>query len=489
VAVDFQEISRGSGAELVIELRDAPYLECMEVVRRVPGKRVVCYGQWNGHDVYAKIFLGSQAQRYARRDQAGMQALRNAGILSPPLLYAGTDASGAAEVLIFQAIGNSSNAESVWEALPPHSEERLNLAKRLIAAVAAHHNAGLMQTDLYLKNFLLQGQQVFTLDGDAIRRLPFFFTRRTAINNLALLLSRLDVMDVGDWLPSLLTVYAQARSWANAPDSHRMKKRIAVIRRRVVSKYADRKVFRECTNIKVIRTRHQFQAVSRSYCSSILGDALANLDPLLEAAQSQRLKSGNTCTVALAEIDNRKVVIKRYNVKNFWHGLGRALRQSRAAISWSNAYRLQMHEIATASPVALVERHYGSIRRQAYFLAEYVDAPDIHDFFANAEVDETRKRIVAKNVAQLFYKLNLLKISHGDFKATNVKVVGDQPLLIDLDSMRQHKSPWLFERRHLRDLRRFLRNWQQVPQTRMLLTEAFAKFYKDQRLLQRAGWV
>jgi len=306
---------------------------------------------------------------------------------------------------------------------------------------------------------------------------------------LALLLSKFDVMDLGNWLPSLLTVYAQARSWANAPDSHHMQKKIAAIRRRVVSKYVDYKVFRECTDIKVTRTRGQFQAISRPYGSSLLGHALENLDPLLEAAQSQRLKSGNTCTVALAEIDNRKVVVKRYNVKNFWHGLGRALRQSRAAISWSNAHRLQMHEIATASPVALVERRYGFIRRQAYFVAEYIDAPDIHDFFAKAEVDETQKRIVANNVAQLFYKLNLLKISHGDFKATNVKVVGDQPLLIDLDSMRQHKWPWLFERSHLRDLRRFLRNWQQAPQTRMLLTDAFAKFYKDQRLLNRAGWV
>jgi tRNA A-37 threonylcarbamoyl transferase component Bud32 len=268
-----------------------------------------------------------------------------------------------------------------------------------------------------------------------------------------------------------------------------MQKKIAAIRRRVVSKYVDYKVFRECTDIKVTRTRGQFQAISRPYGSSLLGHALANLDPLLEAAQSQRLKSGNTCTVALAEIDNRKVVVKRYNVKNFWHGLGRALRQSRAAISWSNAHRLQMHEIATASPVALVERRYGFIRRQAYFVAEYIDAPDIHDFFAKADVDETQKRIVANNVAQLFYKLNLLKISHGDFKATNVKVVGDQPLLIDLDSMRQHKWRWLFERSHLRDLRRFLRNWQQAPQTRMLLTDAFAKFYKDQRLLNRAGWV
>jgi len=268
-----------------------------------------------------------------------------------------------------------------------------------------------------------------------------------------------------------------------------MERRVFATRLSVVEKYADSKVFRECTDIQVMPTRFKFQAVARMYASQVLNQALAEPDRLLGVDRSMRLKSGNTCTVALTEIDDRKVVVKRYNIKSFWHGLSRALRQSRAAVSWSNAHRLKMLDIATAAPVALLERRYGLIRRQAYLLTEYVNAPDMHDFFADVNVTDAHKQVVAANTARLFDKLNLLAISHGDFKATNVKVIDSQPLLIDLDSMRQHRCRRIFERQHVRDLRRFLQNWQQSPQTKAMLTDAFREFYKDSSLLQQAGWL
>lgn len=470
-----------------IDLAQGGAVACQEIVRLIPGKRIVCRGRWNNHDVYAKIFLGSQAQRYASRDRRGIQALTEASILSPQLLYAGTDVSGNAEILVFQAIETSVNAEHVWDACQ-HSPARLELAQALVSAVARHHNAGLMQTDLYLKNFLLQGRQIYTLDGDAIRKLPRFCRRRAALSNLALLLSKFDIVDEAEWLPELLAVYARERRWPEVPVAP-MQRRVAAIRYRVADKYADRKVFRECTEVKVSRTFGRYQAITRAAAGSALMHVLEAPDSLLSGSQSQRLKNGNTCTVALAEIDGRKVVVKRYNIKSLWHGLSRALRSTRAAVSWSNAYRLKMHGIATAAPVALVEKRYGCIRRQAYFLAEYVDAPDISVFFAGRGVSEQEKAVAAAEVAGLFWKLRLLGISHGDFKATNVKMVGGRPLLIDLDSMRQHRFRWIFERRHVRDLHRFLLNWQQDLETKALLTNAFREFYKDLRPLQQAGWL
>ena len=118
-----------------------------------------------------------------------------------------------------------------------------------------------------------------------------------------------------------------------------------------------------------------------------------------------------------------------------------------------------------------------------------VEAPDAAAFFADADLDQAQKATAAANVARLFHKLYLLGIEHGDFKAANVKMVGDQPLLIDLDSMREHSCRWLFERRHVRDLRRFMRNWQRDNETGILLVNAFKKTYKGHRLLERAGWL
>ena len=184
-----------------------------------------------------------------------------------------------------------------------------------------------------------------------------------------------------------------------------------------------------------------------------------------------------------------KVVVKRYNIKNFWHGLSRALRPTRAAVSWSNAHRLIMYGIATAAPIALLEKRYGIIRRQAYFLAEYIEAPDVDEFFADAKVTDAQKSLVAQNIARMFYKLYLLKIDHGDFKATNMKIVDGKPVLIDLDSMREYRCNWWYSRRHVRDLRRFMRNWQHDVAARNILVAAFRAAYSDTSLLDKAGIV
>lgn len=489
MTAEIEQISRTGESGFVLQLKDAPSIHGLQTVRHMPGRRVVCRGQWNDQEVYAKIFIGSQACRYAQRDLRGVRALEAAGILTPPLLHTGPGIDGKSEVLIFAAIADSTNAEQAWVELTEDSPARFVMAQRLVAEVAHHHNAGLMQTDLYLRNFLLQGERIYTLDGDAVRVLSGWGARRKALQNLALLLSKFDVVDEAIWLSELLAIYARKRGWSNPPTSGRMRRRIAAIRRCVAAGYAERKVFRECTDIMVSQGNCRYQAIARPYVSAQLQQALAKPDLLVGEARSRRLKSGNTCTVALTEIDGRKVVIKRYNIKSFWHGLNRALRQSRAAISWSNVHRLHIYGIATARPIALLEKRCGLVRRQAYFLAEYVEAPDVAAFFADADLDQAQKATAAANVARLFYKLYLLGIEHGDFKAANVKMVGNQPLLIDLDSMREHSCRWLFERRHVRDLRRFMRNWQRDNETGILLVNAFKKTYKGHRLLERAGWL
>jgi len=113
----------------------------------------------------------------------------------------------------------------------------------------------------------------------------------------------------------------------------------------------------------------------------------------------------------------------------------------------------------------------------------------VDEFFADAEVTAAQKSLVAQNIAQLFYKLYLLKIDHGDFKATNMKIVDGKPVLIDLDSMREYRCNWWYSRRHVRDLRRFMRNWQHDAAARNILVAAFRVTYSDTSLLDKAGIV
>lgn len=482
--VNLTALSYCGADPFTLSLEGAEPLHCREIVRRVPERRIVCRARWNGEDVFAKIFTGDRAEYYAARDTLGSRRLLEAGILAPEILFSGNAIGGQGCVVLFEAIPQAENAEDVLK--KANSAQRRELAVRLVGVVAQHHKAGLVHADLYPKNFLVQGERIYTIDGDAVRLISRFFPKRQSLHNLAILLSKFDPIELEEWLPELLSAYERGRGDGVRVDYGRIQRLVASYRYKVAHGYADKKVFRQCTDVAVQRGGDYFMAISRRFDESAIAQALREPDALVQSADAELLKGGNTCTVARAHLAGLDVVIKRYNIKSFWHGLGRAFRPSRAARSWANAFRLTLLEIATAKPVALLEKRLFGMRRVAYFVMEHVDAPNAMEFFA-AETDGPRRIEAAQNIARLFYRLCLLNLEHGDCKATNIKIVGCEPVLIDLDSMRHYRCRWLFSRRHVRDLRRFMRNWQHQPEVASLMRNAFASVYKGNRLLKAAG--
>ena len=137
-----------------IALASGTTLEMLDIKRYLPGRRLVGSCLWNGQPVYAKVFWGKDAEKYQQRDQQGIQRLMAAKIATPKLLLAEAGIEGS-HVLLLEEIANAENLDTVWNTLPGLSTQRLLLAKQLVGVVANHHRYGLMQTDLYLKNFIL----------------------------------------------------------------------------------------------------------------------------------------------------------------------------------------------------------------------------------------------------------------------------------------------------------------------------------------------
>ena len=199
------------------------------------------------------------------------------------------------------------------------------------------------------------------------------------------------------------------------------------------------------------------------------------------------LKNGNTCTVASKTVDQTNLVIKRYNIKSISHAIGRLFRKSRAAISWSNAHRLSLLGIATPKPIALFEqRRMGWLRGKSYFLSELLDAPDVKAYFAITLNKESRSEAV-KQIVLLFYRLYLLKISHGDMKASNIKMSSTKPVLIDLDSMCQHRFALCAKHAHIKDLIRFMQNWKDDASLYNAFVKTFKVVYPEPSILQKTG--
>ena len=468
-----------------LQLADGSILAVSEIVRVVLNKRLVCKAVWNDEVVYAKLFIGANAKRYALRDKQGVLALLAAKIATPQLLFAGTIKTSqalAGEVLIFKAVAPAQNAEVLYQDLfeQQQTAPRLRLMLQLITTVAQMHHANLQQTDLYFKNFLIDAEKVFAVDGDGVKSFSPFFKKIQKQRNLAMLLSKMDGLDSG-WIEECYQHYCEKTDTKfDAYEYANLYHRVQKYRQKVASTYADRKVFRACTDVKVNQNFKRFIAYSPDFDAENLSEY--QLDFALIDTQN-RLKSGNTCTVGTALLNNQTVVIKRYNIKNCWHGLKLSIFQSRAAKSWANAHRLTLLNIATAKPLALVETRFGWFKKRAYFLTEFIDAPDIATFF-ELETDNLIKEKVAFATAQMFYKLYLLNISHGDCKASNIKIVENRPVLIDLDSMQAHGfgsffDNWRYKKKHVKDLQRFMQNWEHEPETRAIFSQAFVQAYDE----------
>ncbi len=472
------EITQPSDVDFQLQLNNQTALDCQRVVRVVPQKRLVCKAVWQGKSVYAKLFLGADAAKYITRDVAGVKLLSDANIDTPSLLYQGGTSDKNSQVLLLEAIKSADTAEAIWLSLG--QEARLALAKKLTAEVAKHHNANLLQTDLYLKNFLVTDKLIYTIDGDGIRQFRHLSDGQ-ALQNLSVLWSKFDVLDVEKWQQNLVAVYSAARTTHSRAESTKLASMATQHRLKVASTYADKKVFRQCSDVNITASKRLFIAAS-SDANMNLPKNVAELEALIQP--SNLLKNGNTCTVALAAIDNKKIVVKRYNIKSFWHGLSRAFRPSRAAASWANAHRLSILQIATAKPIALYEQRTFGLRSKAYFLAEYLDLLDVAEYFAQNQ-NKTKRAEAVKNIVTLFYKLYLLQISHGDMKATNIKMQDTQPVLIDLDSMRQHRKSNIGG--HVRDLQRFMQNWQNDNALYNAFVKTFKVVYPDDSMLIKAG--
>ncbi|MEB3735145.1 lipopolysaccharide kinase InaA family protein [Halopseudomonas pachastrellae] len=66
---------------------------------------------------------------------------------------------------------------------------------------------------------------------------------------------------------------------------------------------------------------------------------------------------------------------------------------------------------------------------------------------------------VADALLVVFDQLVQARISHGDFKATNLLWHAERVWLIDLDAMQAHRSERSWQVAWQRDRQRFVRNW------------------------------
>jgi len=454
-----------------LSLRDtAERLYCNAIVRMIPGKRLVAFGNWGGKEVVAKLFYArGKAKRHLKCDALGIDELVQANVPTPRLLYQGSALDEHIQVLLFEKIVSAKNLEVIWQE-QKHSDEFAMLMRQVIVELATQHVLGILQRDLHFKNFLVSGNKIYTLDGGSIEKNSGILDKAQSIDNLSLFFAQLGV-GAERLQDDLFTVYAKSRGWLVKKADLNLLKKLIIHKKKMRWQRYRKKVIRTCTAFVKNTSWGKSSVYDREYQSPAFMEMLQDPEKTMTQPGFVLLKSGRSATVAKVMVDGRCLVIKRYNIKNHWHWLRRCLRKTRAAGSWQLAQRLRLFGVSTAKPVAYIENHFFGLRMKSYFIMEYVAGQNIGEFFSDCGKDKAYTASIASKIVDLFHQLSELKITHGDLKMTNILLEKDKPTLIDLDGMREYVTMSGLRKSFKAEIARFMKNWDNHPNASALFNQ------------------
>lgn len=441
--------------------------ECTQLLRLVPGRRVVVELLIGNTTYLGKIFVGTERTKYCQREQSGIQALQNAGILTAKLEGQGCLADHGAEVLLLEFL---LQVQHLSELLASQQPDALRQLETAVSVMATLHDSGLLHKDCHLDNFLVNEQGLYLIDGDAVEQTTAL-TQAGALENLALFFVQLPLL-LNHRLAELFAHYCERRGWSQGNTQPAFRQQIQKQRANRQRRFL-KKVFRDCTQFKVTKNWSRFVALDRQTDSPELQALIGNPDRYIEAGQL--LKDGNSATVAKVKLGDKAYVVKRYNLKSLVHWMARFWRPSRAWASWRNAQLLCFYGIGTPKPVAMLEQRCGALRGKAYFITEHLAADNASKYVEKLKDEPQVLENLAEQFADLFDAMKLLRLSHGDFKATNFLLDKGALSVIDLDSMALHSTLQSHQKAFAKDQQRFMKNWLSDARVEAVMAKALQR--------------
>ena len=475
----------------VEESSQAPAVHCKievtEVLRFLPGRRLVCAALLDDVPVVCKWFLGSGASRYRQRELAGQHLLREARLPTPTILRsfdysleerADADSTGCA--LVFEYLHG---AEVLRD---EHLRREPELYSQLFRLLALMHRAGVVHNDLHFGNLMYrpnspgrieaiagESNSLWLIDSDAVTRAsPSALELSESVEQFVRLATQTRSPLSYSELQSHWQSYSLDREFScEAYAFDLIAKRYRLARRQRLVHF-QAKMRRNCSAVAHRRTISGQALLNRGWLGD-LGDQetigremLAWLDALPRLMQERDeqagavIKDGNTATVVAASFRDQALIVKRYNNKSLSHRLRRLFRPDRGLNSWVFAHTLEFTGIATAPAVALLRTRFAG---PTYLVMQKV---------AGVELDPARLDGSADTFAQLSQQLaGLLDalaaegLVHHDTKTSNF--LWDQTnkalTLIDLDAMTLPASGRAASSGHERDRLRLLRNFAATP--------------------------
>ncbi|MEZ5538748.1 MAG: lipopolysaccharide kinase InaA family protein [Pseudomonadales bacterium] len=441
-----QYAAREIATPFSLALPDGSRLLCTDVLRLLPEKRIVLRATLGEKTVLAKLFFDAANWQ---KEITQYALLENTGVKTPELLTQYTLEQGG--VCLYSFIDQAQPLDLLWQQADEEKKKRyLDL---LLPCLQTLWQQKILQQDLHLGNFLLQGNDtLWMLDPASCKHYTHASEQQ---NNCALFLAQLPL---SDW-----SFVAQHCQFDDAIQT------LAAKQWQLRLKNYQKKILRDCTEIADISPHNNLHILCRrAFLNDAWRDLLQNPSTLQQDAVM--LKNGNSAKVFRIEVNGAAFVVKQYINKDWLRKLRRAFRVSRAARSWHFAHALAFAGVRVPKPVALIEQKTGPIVTSAWFISEYCADTDLLTRWQTQEPTKAELH----NLRALFNALLQLRSHHGDMKATNLLSDGNTLAVIDYDGAQQHRHSSTLNKALQKDRQRFLQNWADKPQLQQRLAEWIA---------------
>lgn len=325
--------------------RQAVY--CQKSLRSIPRRRTVFEGTYDGRSVIIKCFEDYWGWYRCGREKRGLERLIACGLAAPKVLLVGKDSAGR-HILVIEKIANAVDVLTAVQSAPSEDAAR-EMLLAVFRYVARMHQAGVVQNDLHLGNFLAAESKIYAIDPACMK----FYEKPIYLSNncrqLAMLLAALPQKFLV-WEVEFMQAYCDARGQAYSPEMLNNVRFLTARRRKQHLPHALKKTLRNSKQFFVLNVP-PYHGV---FYKEAFDESSARL--MIERVKSATVSDNLS---RIVDLNGQEYRMACYEPKNRILALWYRLAGSPARRDWLAAWKTFYAGRSVPKPVALIEYSYG----------------------------------------------------------------------------------------------------------------------------------
>ena len=183
-------------------------------------------------------------------------------------------------------------------------------------------------------------------------------------------------------------------------------------------------------------------------------------DESILISEGEVIKNEKGHLIVKIKIMDRYFFVKKYRIKNIFHGISRLIKKTRALNSWLMIHWFNAVGIRTAQPVLLYEENGVLGARSSFLITEEIEGKRLDE----ATDQNTNLDLVVARIESFFKRMNWIKVSHGDAKTSNFFINQKGLVTFDLDSSKRRKLNFFHNKAISKDKNRILKSLEKNDQ-------------------------